>query len=74
MHCQCVGAYDTFPMLRINAMPVVEVNILDSSEAPGGLGEPGVPSVAPAVGNAIYAVTGKRIRNLPIDRNLLKRA
>jgi isoquinoline 1-oxidoreductase beta subunit len=55
-------------------MPVVEVHILDSGEAAGGLGEPGVPSVAPAVTNAIFAATGKRIRTLPIDRGLLKRA
>jgi isoquinoline 1-oxidoreductase beta subunit len=61
-------------MLRINEMPVVEVQILDSGEAPGGLGEPGVPTVAPAVTNAIFAATGKRIRKLPIDRSDLKRA
>jgi isoquinoline 1-oxidoreductase beta subunit len=66
--------FHDYPMLRINEMPVVEAHILDSGEAPGGLGEPGVPSVAPAVCNAIYAVTGKRVRALPIDRAELKRA
>jgi isoquinoline 1-oxidoreductase beta subunit len=66
--------FHDYKMLRINEMPVVDVHILDSGEAAGGLGEPGVPSVAPAVTNAIFAVTGKRIRTLPIDRNLLKRA
>jgi isoquinoline 1-oxidoreductase beta subunit len=66
--------FHDYPMLRINEMPKVEVHILDSGEAPGGLGEPGVPSVAPAVCNAIFAATGKRIRRLPIDRNELKRA
>lgn len=66
--------FHDYPMLRINEMPKVEVHILDSGEAPGGLGEPGVPSVAPAVCNAIYAATGKRIRRLPIDRDQLKRA
>jgi len=65
--------FTDYPMLRINEMPVVEVHILDSGEAPGGLGEPGVPTVAPAVTNAIFAATGKRIRKLPIDRNELKR-
>ena len=66
--------FHDYKMLRINEMPVVEVHILDSGEAAGGLGEPGVPSVAPAVTNAIFALTGKRIRTLPIDRTLLKRA
>jgi isoquinoline 1-oxidoreductase beta subunit len=66
--------FHDYPMLRINEMPVVEVHILDSGEAPGGLGEPGVPTVAPAVTNAIFAATGKRIRRLPIDRNDLRRA
>jgi len=66
--------FNDYPMLRINEMPVVDVHILDSGEAPGGLGEPGVPSVAPAVCNAAYAVTGKRVRSLPIDRNELRRA
>jgi isoquinoline 1-oxidoreductase subunit beta len=66
--------FHDYPLLRINEMPKVEVHILDSGEAPGGLGEPGVPSVAPAVCNAIYAATGKRIRRLPIDRDQLKRA
>lgn len=66
--------FHDYPMLRINEMPVIEVHILDSGEAPGGLGEPGVPSVAPAVANAIFAATGTRIRRLPIDREALKRA
>jgi len=65
--------FNDYPLLRIDEMPVVEVNILDSGNAPGGLGEPGVPTVAPAVTNAIFAATGKRIRKLPIDRNDLKR-
>jgi len=66
--------FNDYPMLRINEMPVVDVHILDSGEAPGGLGEPGVPTVAPAVCNAVYAATGKRVRSLPIDRNELRRA
>ena len=66
--------FHDYKMMRIAEMPVVEVHILDSGEAAGGLGEPGVPSVAPAVTNAIFAATGKRVRTLPIDRNQLKRA
>jgi isoquinoline 1-oxidoreductase subunit beta len=65
--------FHDYKMLRINEMPVVEVHILDSGQKVGGLGEPGVPSVAPAVCNAIYALTGKRLRSLPIDTTQLKR-
>ena len=66
--------FHTYPMLRINQAPVTEVHILESGEAPGGLGEPGVPTVAPAVCNAIFAATGKRIRRLPIRPDDLKKA
>jgi len=60
------GNFDTFPLLRINEMPRVEVHMVQSDAAPTGIGEPGVPSVAPAVANAIAAATGKRLRRLPI--------
>ena len=53
-------------MLRMNEMPVVETHIVASTDKMGGVGEPGVPPIAPAVGNAIFAATGKRIRRLPI--------
>ena len=66
--------FHDYPMLRIAEAPKVETIIVDSGQAPGGLGEPGVPPVAPAVTNALFVLTGKRIRALPIDRNLLKRA
>jgi isoquinoline 1-oxidoreductase subunit beta len=66
--------FNGYPLLRIGEMPAVDVHILNSGEAPGGLGEPGVPSVAPAVCNAVYVATGRRVRTLPIDRSELKRA
>jgi isoquinoline 1-oxidoreductase beta subunit len=66
--------FHDYPMLRIGEAPVVETHIVDSGEAPGGLGEPGVPTIAPAVTNAIFALTGKRIRRLPIRADELKRA
>jgi len=53
-------------MVRMNEMPKVEVHIVPSNEAPGGVGEPGTPPIAPAVCNAIFAATGKPIRRLPI--------
>jgi isoquinoline 1-oxidoreductase subunit beta len=48
-------------------MPKVEVHIMKSAELPTGVGEPGVPPLAPSIGNAIFAATGKRLRNLPFD-------
>jgi isoquinoline 1-oxidoreductase beta subunit len=66
--------FHDYPMLRIAEAPPVEVHILESGEAPGGLGEPGVPTVAPAVSNAILAATGTRVRALPIRRDDLRRA
>lgn len=57
--------HDYMP-LRINDMPKVEVHIVTSGEKPTGVGEPGVPPIAPAVANALFAATGKRARNLPI--------
>ncbi|MDE3170333.1 MAG: xanthine dehydrogenase family protein molybdopterin-binding subunit, partial [Acidobacteriota bacterium] len=60
------GNFDTFPVLRMNEMPRVEVYITNSHLAPPtGMGEPAVPPIAPAVYNAIFAATGKRIRKLP---------
>ena len=59
--------FDNYPMLRIADMPKVEVHLVPSHEPPGGIGEPGVPSTAPAVANAIFAATGKRLRRLPFQ-------
>ena len=64
--------FGDYPMLRIGEMPLVEVHILESGEKPGGIGQPGVPPLAPAVCNAIFALTGKRIRELPIARTALR--
>jgi len=68
------GNFDSYPMLRMEEMPKVEVHIVPSSMPCGGIGEPGTPPIAPAVTNAIFAATGKRIRSLPIDPELLKKA
>ena len=68
------GNFNDYPVLRMSEMPQVEVHILPSTEAPGGIGEPGTPPAAPAVVNAIFAATGKRLRSLPIDTAQLKKA
>ena len=58
--------FNDYQVLRMNEMPVVETHIMQSEETMGGVGEPGTPPIAPAVANAIFALTGKRIRKLPI--------
>lgn len=66
--------YDDFPILTMEEMPEVEVYMVSSSNPPTGIGEVGVPPTAPAVANAIFAATGKRIRTLPIDPKELSKA
>lgn len=58
--------FHDYPILRANEVPEISVDIVDSSEAPGGVGEPGLPPIAPAVANALYAATGERVRELPL--------
>ncbi len=64
--------FDTYQMLRINEAPAIEVHIVPSHELPGGMGECGTSAIVPAVTNAIFAATGKRLRKLPIDTTALK--
>ena len=66
------GNFDDFEVLRFPAMPKVEVHIVDSAAKPTGVGEPAVPPTGPAVANAVAALTGKRIRRLPMARTDLK--
>jgi len=63
--------FHDFDVLRIDEMPDVDVHIVQSSELPGGVGEPGLPPIAPAVCNAVFAATGKRMRKLPIKPEYL---
>ena len=58
--------------MRIDEVPVVETHLVRSGEAPGGIGEAPTCAVGPAVTNAIFAATGRRIRTLPVDAGLLK--
>jgi len=64
--------FDSYQMLRIDEAPAIEVHIVGNLEAPGGIGEPGTSAIVPAVSNAIFAATGKRLRKLPVDRAALK--
>jgi len=63
--------FDSYRMLRMREMPEVDVHLVKSDEEPGGAGEPGVPPIAPAVTNALFALTGVRIRKLPIQAEAL---
>ena len=58
--------FHDYQVLRLNEMPVVEVHIVPSTEKPGGVGEVGVPPIAPAVANAVFALSGQRLRELPL--------
>jgi isoquinoline 1-oxidoreductase subunit beta len=59
-------------MLRMNEAPAIEVHIVQSTEPPGGVGEAGTSAIVPAVTNAIFAATGKRLRKMPVDSTTLK--
>src|SRR6202012_76107 len=62
--------FDTYPVMRMRSVPQIEVHLIDSAEPPSGVGEVSVPSVAPALGNAIAALTGPRVRQLPINNTI----
>jgi len=66
--------FDTYQMLRMNEAPAVDVHIVESSEPPGGMGETGTSAIVPAIANAIFAATGKRLRKMPVDPTALKPA
>jgi isoquinoline 1-oxidoreductase beta subunit len=64
--------FDTYPVVRMNEAPAIEVHIVQSPEPPGGMGEAGTSAIVPAVTNAIFAATGTRLRKLPVDAARLK--
>ena len=61
--------FHDYPVLRLNSMPVVEVHIVPSTEPPSGIGEPGTPLMAAVLGNALFTLTGQRVRSLPLVRH-----
>jgi len=64
--------FDSYQMLRMNEAPAIEVHIVQNFEPPGGMGECGTSAIVPAVANAIFAATGKRLRKMPVDIAALK--
>src|SRR4029077_3955620 len=64
--------FDTYQILRMNEALAIEVHIIQNFEPPGGMGETGTSAIVPAVTNAIFAATGKRLRKLPVDTEILK--
>ncbi len=61
------GNFDDYPVLRMAQAPQVETIIMPSMAPPQGIGEPGTPVIAPAVANAVFALTGQRLRSLPLQ-------
>jgi isoquinoline 1-oxidoreductase subunit beta len=64
--------FDNYRVLRMNETPAIEVHLVKSNEKPGGIGEPGTAATAPALANAVFAATGKRIRQLPLQKALAR--
>jgi len=67
------GNFHDYPVTRINDMPLIEVYLTVNDQPPGGVGEPGTPPLAPALCNAIFAATGKRVRSLPLSQTDLNK-
>jgi isoquinoline 1-oxidoreductase beta subunit len=63
--------FNDYRMLRINEIPQIEVHLIKSADAPGGIGETGATAAPPALGNALFAATGIRLRRMPIDQDIL---
>jgi isoquinoline 1-oxidoreductase beta subunit len=66
--------FNTYPVVRMNEAPVIDVVLVPSTEKPGGIGEPSTALIGPAIANAVAALTGKRIRKLPITAEALRQA
>jgi CO/xanthine dehydrogenase Mo-binding subunit len=60
--------FHDFPLIRVNETPEINIHLVNNSHPPGGVGEPPVPPIAPAVANAIYSATKHRVRSLPVNK------
>ena len=68
MSAECPNLSHDYIPLRFSEMPQIDIHIIDSSEHPSGIGAPGTPPIAPAVANAVFRLTGKRLRRMPFDQ------
>lgn len=66
--------FHQFPVVRMNESPIIDITLIDSKEKPGGIGEPATALISPAIANAVAALTGKRVRQLPITAQAIKNA
>ena len=66
--------FHQYNVLRINEMPMIDIHIIESKELPGGVGEPATALIGPAVANALFAATGKRVRKMPLSAENIKTA
>jgi isoquinoline 1-oxidoreductase subunit beta len=66
--------FDEFPLVRMNEAPAIDIVLVQSTEKPGGIGEPGVALIAPAIANAVAKLSGKRVRKLPITGDAIRLA
>jgi isoquinoline 1-oxidoreductase beta subunit len=66
--------FHQFPLVRMNEAPVIDITLVESSEKPGGIGEPATAVVVPAIANAVATLTGKRVRKLPMTAEAIRSA
>jgi len=66
--------FDRYRLMRMNEAPVIDITLVQSSEKPGGIGEPATALIGPAVANAVFAATGKRVRRMPFTAETIASA
>jgi isoquinoline 1-oxidoreductase beta subunit len=66
--------FHNYPVVRMNEAPVIDIVLVNSTEKPGGIGEPSTALISPAIANAVASLTGKRVRKLPLTADAIKQA